>query len=90
MNSDLETFEQNRPALLSLAYRMLGEMAASKDIVQEAWLRWHGRATEVESPRAYLLRVVANLCLNELESARARREETRGDWLPEPIDLREI
>lgn len=84
---DTATFETHRPALVALAYRMLGDMARAEDIVQEAWLRWHGREVEVEAPKAYLLKIATRLCLNELDSARARREESRGDRLPEPVHL---
>jgi RNA polymerase sigma-70 factor (ECF subfamily) len=80
------TFESHRPALLALAYRMLGEMARAEDVVQEAWVRWQ-RQVEVDSPKAFLLTAVARLCLDELGSARARREESRSDRLPEPVDL---
>ncbi len=72
--------------MLAMAYRMLGDLSRSEDIVQEAWLRWQGRRVAVEAPKAYLLQIVTRLCLNELSSARARREELRSDRLPEPID----
>ena len=87
MSRDAETFESHRADLLALAYRMLGEMGRAEDAVQEAWVRWQKRAVEVDSPRAYLVKVVTRLCLNELDSARARREESRSDRLPEPITL---
>jgi RNA polymerase sigma-70 factor, ECF subfamily len=80
------TFEEHRPALLALAYRMLGDMARAEDVVQEAWVRWQ-RQENVESSKAFLLTTVTRLCLDELGSARARREESRGDRLPEPVDL---
>ena len=83
---DLKTFGP-RPELTALAYRMLGDMARAQDMVQEAWLRWDARETQVESPRAFLVTVVTRLCLNELDSARTRREESRSDRLPEPVDL---
>jgi RNA polymerase sigma factor (sigma-70 family) len=70
--------------LLGLAYRMLGEAAEAEDVVQDAYLRWE-RADSVNVPEAWLTRVVANLCLNRLTSARARREQYVGPWLPEPI-----
>ena len=84
---DLASFESHRPALLALAYRMLGDVGRAQDMVQEAWLRWHRRDVEVDSPKAFLVTVVTRLCLNELDSARARREESRSDRLPEPVDL---
>jgi RNA polymerase sigma-70 factor (ECF subfamily) len=86
MADNSATFESHRPALLALAYRMLGEMARAEDVVQEAWVRWQ-RQVEVDSPKAFLLTTVARLCLDELGSARARREESRSDRLPEPVDL---
>jgi RNA polymerase sigma-70 factor (ECF subfamily) len=86
---DLAVFERHRPAMLGLAYRMLGDVGRAQDMVQEAWLRWHRREVEVESPKAFLVTVVTRLCLNELSSARARREESRSDRLPEPVDLEE-
>ena len=86
MSTDTPTFEVHRPALLGLAYRMLGEMGRAEDVVQEAWLRWQ-RQDQVDSAKAFLLTTVARLCLDELGSARARREESRGDRLPEPVDL---
>ena len=89
MIDDAATFEAHRPALLALAYRMLGEMARAEDLVQEAWVRWQNRQVEVDAPKAFLLKTVTRLCLDELDSARARHEESRGDRLPEPIDLAE-
>jgi RNA polymerase sigma-70 factor (ECF subfamily) len=84
---DLQTFEQHRPELVALAYRMLGDVGRAQDLVQEGWLRWHRRTVEVESPKAYLVTVVTRLCLNELDAARNRHEESRSDRLPEPVDL---
>ena len=75
--------------LVAHAYRMLGDLGRAEDIAQEAWLRWNGRQVNVDSPRAYLLTLVTRLCLNELDSAKTRREESRSDRLPEPIDLDE-
>ena len=86
---DLTVFESHRPALIGLAYRMLGDVGRAQDMVQEAWLRWQRREVEVESPKAFLVTVVTRLCLNELDSARARREESRSDRLPEPVDLQD-
>ncbi len=83
----LETFETHRRSLVTLAYRMLGDMGRAEDAVQEAWLRWDGHAVDAISPKAYLVTIVTRLCLTELDSARARREESRADRLPEPIAL---
>ena len=85
----VQAFEAQRPHLLALAYRMLGDIGRAEDVVQDAWFRWQQHAEIVETPRAFLVKVVARLCLNELSSARARREEARGDRLPEPVDLNE-
>ena len=81
----VDAFESCRPDLVALAYRMLGDMGRAEDMVQEAWLRWSGYAEKVESPRAFLVTIVTRLCLSELGSARARREESREDRLPEPV-----
>jgi RNA polymerase sigma-70 factor (ECF subfamily) len=88
VSDDVVVFQAHRSTLVSLAYRMLGDLGRAEDLVQEAWLRWQGRRVEVDAPRAFLIKIVTRLCLNELESARARREESRGDRLPEPIDLK--
>jgi RNA polymerase sigma-70 factor (ECF subfamily) len=68
---------------------MLGDLARAEDMVQEAWIRWERRQEAVDSPRAYLVTLVTRLCLNELDSAKVRREESRSDRLPEPVDLEE-
>ena len=76
-----------RPLLFSIAYRMIGSVSEAEDIVQEAFLRYH-RATagaEVENPKAYLSAVTTRLAIDHLRSARARREEYVGPWLPEPL-----
>nr|WP_255424804.1 sigma-70 family RNA polymerase sigma factor [Corallococcus sp. CA053C] len=83
----LEAFESCRHELVALSYRMLGDLGRAEDMVQEAWLRWQDQEGDVESSRAFLVTVVTRLCLNELGSARSRREETRPDRLPEPVDL---
>jgi RNA polymerase sigma-70 factor (ECF subfamily) len=82
----LGDFESHRDFLTALAYRMLGSVAESDDVVQDAYLRWRDvdRASVTE-PRAFLARVVSRLCLDHLKSARHRREEYVGTWLPEPI-----
>jgi RNA polymerase sigma-70 factor (TIGR02957 family) len=84
VDTRLAQFEENRTRLFGLAYRMLGEAAEAEDVVQDAYLRWRGSA-EVEVPASWLTKVVTNLCLNRLTSARARRERYVGPWLPEPV-----
>jgi RNA polymerase sigma-70 factor (ECF subfamily) len=82
----LRTFEEHRTTLLGIAYRMLGSVADAEDVVQDAWLKWSTvDAATVERPRAYLVRTVANLSLNRLNTASARREAYVGPWLPEPV-----
>lgn len=81
----LEQFEEQRPRLFGIAYRMLGSVAEAEDVVQDAWLRWDA-ATDVEDPAAFLTTVVTRLSINVLESARVRRETYIGPWLPEPVD----
>lgn len=81
----LADFEAQRPRLLRLGYRMLGSVSEAEDIVQEAWLRWAAKAESVDTPAAYLTRVVTRLCLDQLKSARARRETYIGAWLPDPL-----
>ena len=81
-------YQALRPLLFSIAYRMLGSVSEAEDIVQEAFLRYHNAATEhgqPNSPKAYLSAVVTRLCIDQLRSARARRESYVGDWLPEPL-----
>jgi RNA polymerase sigma-70 factor, ECF subfamily len=85
--TDLAAFESHRALLIAHAYRMLGDLGRAEDIVQDAWLKWAGPHEEAISPRAYLVTLVTRLCLNELDSARSRREESRGDRLPEPASL---
>jgi RNA polymerase sigma-70 factor (ECF subfamily) len=79
-------FEEFRPLLFSLAYRMLGTRADAEDVVQDAYLRWRNASTEeVRAPKSYLTTVVARLSLDSLKSARRKRETYVGEWLPEPI-----
>jgi RNA polymerase sigma-70 factor, ECF subfamily len=80
------TFEPHRAYLVKIAYRMLGSVAEAEDIVQDAFLRWStAPREEVATPRAYLTRTVTRLCVDRLKSARARREQYMGTWLPEPV-----
>jgi len=79
-------FEAHRRALTGLAYRMLGSRAEAEDVVQDAYLRWHAvNHAAIEDPRRYLGTVVTRLCLDRLKSARTRREDYVGQWLPEPV-----
>lgn len=79
-------FESLRPLMFSIAYRMLGSAMEAEDIVQEAFLRYQGASPEsIRSPKAFLSTVVTRLCLNQLESARVKREAYVGPWLPEPV-----
>jgi RNA polymerase sigma-70 factor (ECF subfamily) len=85
MNSS-EQFEPYRPLLFSIAYRMLGSAMEAEDLVQETFLRYQATPPEsIHSHKAWLTTVITRLCLNDLESARVRRETYIGPWLPEPI-----
>jgi RNA polymerase sigma-70 factor, ECF subfamily len=86
MPDSAASFEPWRRRLLGLAYRMLGSIADAEDAVQETWLRWHAADRDkVLDPRAFLMTTTARICLDLLTSARARREEYAGPWLPEPV-----
>ncbi|MEM8613854.1 MAG: RNA polymerase sigma factor SigJ [Cyanobacteria bacterium P01_H01_bin.105] len=79
-------FEQNRSTLEGIAYRMLGELSGALDIVQETYLKWcEIDVSTVHSPRAWLITVCSRLALNQLKSARVRRELYVGEWLPDPF-----
>ncbi|MCL6736138.1 RNA polymerase sigma-70 factor [Streptomyces neyagawaensis] len=83
---DVDRFEAARPRLEAIAYRLLGSASEAEDAVQETFLRWQGTdADRIEVPEAWLTKVLTNLCLNQLTSARARRETYVGQWLPEPL-----
>jgi len=86
----LELFSAHRQRLFSIAYRMLGSAADAEDILQESVIRWLQSPTDVLSPEAFLVTIVSRLCLNHLQSARIKREEYFGQWLPEPILTAEI
>ncbi|GAA3511635.1 RNA polymerase sigma factor SigJ [Actinocatenispora rupis] len=86
MTPDVALFETHRRRLFGLAYRMLGSASEAEDVVQDAYLRWHGtEAGAVREAGGWLVRVVTNLCLNRLTAARAVRERYVGPWLPEPV-----
>ncbi|MFI7339331.1 RNA polymerase sigma factor SigJ [Streptomyces sp. NPDC050085] len=83
---DVDRFQAFRPRLEALAYRLLGSASEAEDAVQDTYLRWQAADTErIEVPEAWLTKVLTNLCLNQLTSARARRETYVGQWLPEPL-----
>ncbi|MFI8188627.1 RNA polymerase sigma-70 factor [Streptomyces sp. NPDC085946] len=83
---DVDRFEAARPRLEAIAYRLLGSASEAEDAVQETFLRWQAAGgAHVEVPEAWLTKVLTNLCLNQLTSARARRETYVGQWLPEPL-----
>jgi RNA polymerase sigma-70 factor (ECF subfamily) len=81
-----EVFNEYRPLLFSIAYRMLGTVMDAEDAVQETYLRWQqaGR-DDVRSPKSYLSTVVTRLCIDQLRSAKTQREQYIGPWLPEPL-----
>jgi len=82
----VEEFEQLRPHLLAVAYRLTGTLVDAEDIVQEAWLRWDAnRHTSIDDLKAWLTTVTSRLCLDRLRSATQRRETYVGEWLPEPV-----
>jgi RNA polymerase sigma-70 factor (ECF subfamily) len=83
-----DAYQELRPLLFSIAYRMVGSASEAEDLVQEAYLRFHRAVSGgavVESPKAYLSAVTTRLAIDHLRSARARRERYVGAWLPEPL-----
>jgi RNA polymerase sigma-70 factor (ECF subfamily) len=87
----VEVFEQHRRLLLGVAYRLLGSMWDAEDVVQEAYLRWMGTdRDQLREPRAFLITVVSRLALDQLRSARVRREAYTGPWLPEPVATEDL
>jgi len=80
-----EVFDDLRPYLHGVAYRLTSSWADAEDVVADAWARWSGHAESVDDPRAWLTRVVARLAVDHLRSARVRRETYVGPWLPEPV-----
>src|SRR5687768_2372957 len=81
----MESHEDLRPYLFAIAYRMLGSVAEAEAVVQEAFLRYHEADVAAQSPKAYLATVTTRLAIDQLRSARARREVYPGQWLPEPL-----
>jgi RNA polymerase sigma-70 factor (ECF subfamily) len=80
-----EEFEELRPLLFSIAYRILGSVSEAEDAVQETWLRYEASPTRPTSTKAFLSAVVTRISIDVLRSARFRREEYVGQWLPEPL-----
>ena len=79
-------FAQDRPRLQAIAYRMLGMIEEAEDMVQETFIKWQQVSLpEIQSPQAYLTTIITRLCIDYLRSARVRREQYIGTWLPEPI-----
>ncbi|SOE06886.1 RNA polymerase sigma-70 factor [Streptomyces sp. Ag109_G2-15] len=83
--SRVEEFEQLRPLLFSIAYRILGSVSEAEDAVQETWLRYEASPVQPTSVKAYLSAVVSRISIDVLRSARVRREEYVGPWFPEPL-----
>lgn len=85
-DSVTDVFEEHRPVLTGVAYRMLGRVADAEDVVQDAWLRWSAEErTDVLEPRGYLVRITTRLAIDRLRHVQSRREAYVGPWLPEPI-----
>jgi len=83
--SRAEEFEQLRPLLFSIAYRILGSVSEAEDAVQESWLRYQASPAQPRSAKAFLSAVVTRISIDVLRSARVRREEYAGPWFPEPL-----
>lgn len=86
MTDSVTLFDSHRPRLYAIAYRMLGEVAEAEDVVQDAWLRWHGADHgAIENPKAWLVTVATRLSIDRLRLAKAERAHYVGVWLPEPM-----
>ncbi|MEU1183611.1 RNA polymerase sigma factor SigJ [Streptomyces sp. NPDC005820] len=88
-DQSLSAITSERRQLISLAYRLLGSLAEAEDAVQETYARWYAMSRPqqdaIESPGAWLTKVAGRICLDQLGSARARRERYVGEWIPEPL-----
>ncbi|GGW38093.1 RNA polymerase sigma24 factor [Streptomyces xantholiticus] len=81
-----DVFEEHRPVLTGVAYRMLGRIADAEDVVQDTWLRWSAQERDdVREPRGFLVRITTRLAIDRLRHVQSRREAYVGPWLPEPI-----
>ncbi|MEI7038345.1 RNA polymerase sigma factor SigJ [Fulvimonas yonginensis] len=86
MDTQTALFQQHRPRLFGLAYRMLGAPADAEDVLHDAWLRWHAQDTAaLDDPEAWLVTVTTRLALDRLRRAKTEREHYTGPWLPEPL-----
>jgi RNA polymerase sigma-70 factor (ECF subfamily) len=86
MDAQTALFQQHRPRLFGLAYRMLGSPSEAEDVLHDAWLRWHAQDTDVlDDPEAWLVTVTTRLALDRLRRAKTEREHYTGPWLPEPL-----
>jgi RNA polymerase sigma-70 factor (ECF subfamily) len=87
MDAQTALFQQHRPRLFGLAYRMLGRPADAEDVLHDAWLRWHDQDVEaLDDPEAWLVTVTTRLALDRLRRAKTEREHYTGPWLPEPLE----
>jgi len=85
---DTDPFQTHRPRLFALAYRLLGSRSDAEDIVQDAWLRWHGTdAVSIRDPEGWLVTVTTRLGLDRLRAMRNARVQYVGPWLPEPLEI---
>src|SRR3954447_2996774 len=91
MNDQVSLFNEQRPHLYGIAYRMLGSKTDAEDMVQEAYIRWHRTPVErVQSAHAWLVTTITRLCIDRLRAAKAEREAYIGPWLPEPLVGNEV
>ena len=87
MDAQTALFQQHRPRLFGLAYRMLGRPADAEDVLHDTWLRWHEQdASTLDDPEAWLVTVTTRLALDRLRRAKTEREHYTGPWLPEPLE----
>jgi RNA polymerase sigma-70 factor (ECF subfamily) len=86
MDDIADIFDQHRPRLQKIAYRMLGSVAEAEDVVQDAWLRWHASSMDaIDNKEAWLVTVTTRLSIDRLRALKAQREHYSGIWLPEPL-----